>query len=214
MQLAGAETIEHINPGLLIVYEDNSRIHTPVQVQQIADSITEFGFANPLLIDESGVIIAGHGRLLAAQLLKLDTVPCVRLKHLSASQKVAYLIADNQLALNSEWDYTTLFAEVDKLRFADYDISVLGFSTTELERIAEAAATESLAAFSSIEIPEGAFDNPPSTTMSHPETFKLSVVLPASFKEELTAQIKRMREHYSVGSDAEAIRLALSEWQA
>lgn len=111
----------------LIPYVNNSRTHSETQVQQVAASIKEFGFTNPILIDEAGGIIAGHGRLMAAQLLNLDEVPTIRLEGLTEAQRKAYVIADNQLALNSGWDLDKLKVEVEGLEGLDFDLDLLGF---------------------------------------------------------------------------------------
>ena len=119
--------IEQLKVGDLIPYVNNSRTHSDEQVMQVASSIKEFGFTNPILIDDDGGIIAGHGRLMAAKKLGLDEVPCIRLGHLSEAQRKAYVIADNQLALNSGWDLDTLKLEMDRLGELDFDIELLGF---------------------------------------------------------------------------------------
>ena len=95
---------------------------------QICSSIREFGFTNPVLIDEDNGIIAGHGRLMAAKKLELKTVPCLVLAGLSEAQKKAYVIADNSIALNSSWDMEKLSLEVDSLRAEDFNVDLLGFS--------------------------------------------------------------------------------------
>ena len=119
--------------GDLIPYVNNSRTHSEAQVQQVAASIKEFGFTNPILLDDDSGIIAGHGRLLAAQKLKLDEVPTITLKGLTEAQRKAYVIADNQLALNSGWDYEALRIEVDRIAELDFDISLLGFDDDFLD---------------------------------------------------------------------------------
>jgi ParB-like chromosome segregation protein Spo0J len=101
-------------------------------VAQIAASIREFGFTNPVLIDADSGIIAGHGRVMAARKLGMDAVPCLRLGHLSDTQKRAYIIADNKLALNSTWDEELLRLELTELHGEEYDMGLLGFSATEL----------------------------------------------------------------------------------
>ena len=111
----------------LIPYVNNSRTHSDEQVNQVASSIKEFGFTNPVLIDEQGGIIAGHGRLLAAKKLDLTEVPCIVLDGLTEAQKKAYIIADNNLALNSSWDIDLLRLEVETLQELKFDISLLGF---------------------------------------------------------------------------------------
>ena len=128
-------SIKYKATGELIPYVNNSRIHSEQQVQQVAASIKEFGFTNPILIDEQEGIIAGHGRLLAAQMLKLDEVPTIMLEGLTEAQRKAYVIADNQLALNAGWDLDSLRLEIDRLGELDFDISLLGFDDGELERI-------------------------------------------------------------------------------
>ena len=119
----------------LIPFVNNSRTHSDEQVQQIAASIKEFGFTNPILLDEEGGIIAGHGRLQAARLLGLDEVPTITLAGLDELQKRAYVIADNKLALNAGWDAELLQLEIQNLQDKDFDISLLGFDEKELMQI-------------------------------------------------------------------------------
>lgn len=120
-------------PADLRGYERNARTHSEEQVGQIADSIREFGFTNPILVDETNTIIAGHGRLAAALRLGLDTVPCITLGQLSETQRRAYILADNKLALNAGWDAAMLRAELAELSAADIDLALLGFSPADLQ---------------------------------------------------------------------------------
>lgn len=124
--------IEQIETGKLIPYARNSRTHSEAQVAQIAGSIREFGFTNPVLIDAENGIIAGHGRIMAAQKLGLKDVPCIRLDHLTETQRKAYVIADNKLALNSGWDEEMLSLELSDLRELDFDLGLLGFTEDEV----------------------------------------------------------------------------------
>ena len=117
----------------LVPYARNPRTHSPEQVVQIAASIAEFGFTNPILVDTKAGIIAGHGRLLAAQRLGLKEVPVIVLDHLSETQKRAYVIADNRLALNAGWDEELLSAELAELEREKFDVELTGFSDAELE---------------------------------------------------------------------------------
>lgn len=119
----------------LIPYVNNSRTHDDKQVDQIAASIREFGFTNPILIDENNSIIAGHGRLQAARKLKLTEVPCIVLEGLSEAQKKAYVIADNKLALNAGWDLDLLRVEIEALNELDFDVSLIGFDAEELDAL-------------------------------------------------------------------------------
>ncbi|HEV8043251.1 MAG TPA: site-specific DNA-methyltransferase [Bryobacteraceae bacterium] len=130
----------------LVPYARNPRTHSDAQVEQIAASIAAFGFNNPILVDTSAGIIAGHGRLLAGRKLGLKEVPVIVLDHLSESQKCAYIIADNQLALNAGWDQETLRAELAALDAEDFNLNVVGFEEEELARLLAAQdATEGLA---------------------------------------------------------------------
>lgn len=127
--------IKKVPTGDLIPYAANSRTHSDSQVAQIAASIKEFGFNNPVLIDSENGIIAGHGRVMAAQKLGLDEVPCLVLAHLSDAQKRAYVIADNKLALNAGWDEDALSAEIARLEEDGFDIDLTGFDSEELDEL-------------------------------------------------------------------------------
>lgn len=119
----------------LIPYARNSRTHSDEQVAEIAGSIKAFGFTNPILIDDKDSIIAGHGRLLAAQRLGIKDVPCIRLSHLTEAQKKAYVIADNKLALNAGWDFDMLKIELGDLKADGFDLELTGFSQDELNNL-------------------------------------------------------------------------------
>lgn len=119
----------------LIPYANNSRTHSEAQVAQIAASIREFGWTNPVLIDAGGTIVAGHGRVLAARLLDLKTVPCIRLGHLTPTQVRAYVIADNKLALNAGWDEALLRAELEALKDEGFNSDLTGFTEDEIARL-------------------------------------------------------------------------------
>lgn len=116
----------------LLPYARNARTHSASQVAQIAGSIREFGFCNPVLIDKQGGIIAGHGRVLAAQKLGLTEIPTITLGHLSETQKRAYILADNKLAMNAGWDEEMLKAELEALKDDCFDLSLVGFDDAEL----------------------------------------------------------------------------------
>jgi ParB-like chromosome segregation protein Spo0J len=124
--------IEQVQIADLIPYARNSRTHSDAQVAQIAASIKEFGWTNPVLIDAGGGIIAGHGRVLAARKLGMTDVPCIRLDHLTDTQRRAYVIADNKLALNSGWDDEMLSLELGDLHSEAFDMALLGFDAGEL----------------------------------------------------------------------------------
>lgn len=129
---SGSLEVTYRPVGDLIPYVNNSRLHSDKQVTQVASSIKEFGFTNPILIDEDGGIIAGHGRLMASQKLGMSEVPTITLEGLTEAQKKAYVIADNQLALNADWDVGMLKLELENLVSLSFDIDLIGFSDDEL----------------------------------------------------------------------------------
>lgn len=126
--------VEQRAVSALIPYARNSRTHSDEQVAQIAASIREFGWTNPILVDGDDGIIAGHGRLMAARKLGLDSVPCIVLDQLTDTQKRALVIADNKLALNAGWDEQMLALEIADLAAEDFDLSLMGFSDAELAK--------------------------------------------------------------------------------
>tara|TARA_R110000803_G_scaffold178491_1_gene240903 strand:- start:1872 stop:2417 length:546 start_codon:yes stop_codon:yes gene_type:complete len=130
-----ALAIKYINTEDLIPYVNNSRTHSDEQISQVAASIKEFGFTNPLLIDGDGGIIAGHGRLQAAKKLKLGNVPTITLEGLTDVQRKAYVIADNKLALNASWDDELLALELASLDDIDFDLSIIGFDADEVNEL-------------------------------------------------------------------------------
>ena len=132
--MQGANKIEWQSVEKLIPYAKNARTHSDEQVAQIAGSIKEFGFNNPVLIDKDNSIIAGHGRVMAARKLGMDKVPVVILDHLTESQRKAYILADNRIALNSGWDSSMLSVELQDLK-DDIDLSLLGFDPDELDAL-------------------------------------------------------------------------------
>ena len=128
----------------LIPYINNSRTHSDEQVAQIAASIKEFGWTNPILVDGTNGIIAGHGRLLAARKLGQTEVPVIELAHMTESQKKAYVIADNQLAMNAGWDTSMLTLELSELKEAGFSLDILGFDPKELDKLLEPEQVEGL----------------------------------------------------------------------
>ena len=132
MKTSGTIKTETRAIGALIPFARNSRTHSDEQVAQIAASIREFGWTNPILVDGDNGIIAGHGRLAAARKLGITEVPVVVLDHLTDAQKRALVIADNKLALNAGWDFELLSSEIEGLGSDGFDLSLLGFNEAEL----------------------------------------------------------------------------------
>ena len=127
--------IEYLSPHDLVPYDRNSRTHAAWQIAQIAASIEEFGFVNPILLGGDGVIVAGHGRLAAAQQLDLESVPVIRLAHLSPAQQRALVIADNKIAENAGWDEEMLRIEMFDLNSEGFDLKFTGFDDAEISAL-------------------------------------------------------------------------------
>ena len=135
--VAMAQKIELWDVARLVPYDKNAREHSPEQVAQIAASIIEFGFLNPILVDSKDGIVAGHGRLSAAKELALDVVPVVVLDHLTENQKKAYILVDNKLAENATWNEDLLAEEIIKLNLQDFDLNILGWTEEEIKALQE-----------------------------------------------------------------------------
>lgn len=130
-----ADRVERWSIDRLLPYARNARTHSPAQVDQIAASMREWGWTNPVLVDEAGMIIAGHGRIEAARKLGLTQAPVMVAAGWSEAKKRAYVIADNKLALNAGWNEDLLAAELTDLRELAFDMDLVGFDATELERL-------------------------------------------------------------------------------
>jgi hypothetical protein len=129
--------IEYAPTDGLVPYARNARTHTPAQIRQVAKSIRKFGYINPVIIDENGMIIAGHARVLAAKEIGLARLPVIRIGHLTEAEKRAYILADNRIAENASWDQDLLRVELEYLARIDVDIDVelTGFSTPDIDII-------------------------------------------------------------------------------
>lgn len=149
-------SIELLSISTLKPYPKNARTHSKKQVRQIADSITRFGFTNPVLIDNENTILAGHGRVEAAKLLARHEVPCIRLEYMTPQQKRAYVLADNKLALNAGWDEELLAEELKELLIQDeFTIDITGFSIAEVDHIIEGNPNEETGDPREDALPEG-----------------------------------------------------------
>jgi len=142
--MSEAISIRYVSVADLIPYAANSRTHSDTQVTQIAASIREFGFTNPILVNGEKTIIAGHGRLMAAKKLGLNEVPVISLEHLTKAQQKALVIADNQLALNAGWDIDMLKVEIEGLKLEDFDLDLLGFDDNFLDGLFDKEPSEGL----------------------------------------------------------------------
>lgn len=149
--------LEHVAVSSLSGFAGNPRTHSDTQIAQIAASITEFGWTNPILVDADGTIIAGHGRLEAAKRLDMAEVPVIRLRHLTDGQRSALVVADNQLALTAGWDEVALSALIRELDTQDFDLDLLGFSAQDLDRYLAGVGVET----SGVETDEGSMPEVP-----------------------------------------------------
>lgn len=131
-----------VNVGDLIPYLRNSRKHSDDQILKLCSSIREYGFTTPIIIDEENNVLAGHGRLEAVKKLGWEKVPCVVLKGLTKAQKKAYVIADNKLALDADWDFDTLKLELESLKELDFDLELTGFDEFELDGLLNTTVPE------------------------------------------------------------------------
>lgn len=151
-----ADQVERLPTGGLLPYARNSRTHSDEQVDQIAASIREWGFTNPVIVDEAGMIIAGHARVMAAKRLNLPEVPCVVAKGWSDAKKRAYVITDNKLALNSGWSIDILKGEIEALEQDNFELPLIGFSAAELAGLFPDDVTEG-GAGSASSVPESSY---------------------------------------------------------
>ena len=136
--------IEYHDPNKLVPWANNARTHSRKQLRQIADSIRQFGFTNPVIIDDDNMILAGHGRVEAAKTLGMESVPCLRQDQMTTAEKRAYVIADNKLALNAGWDEELLARELGALYdlALDFDVEITGFSISEIDNLIDGFETE------------------------------------------------------------------------
>ncbi len=188
-----AHKIEQRPVESLVPYARNARTHSDEQVAQIAASIKEFGWTNPILVDGENGIIAGHGRLQAARKLGLKQVPVIELAHLTDTQRRAYILADNKLALNAGWDYKTLAVELDDLAEQEFDVSLIGFAEGELDTIAQTSSSDGLE-----DLNAGGDESRSSSNPDYLKFGKNEVALTAEELESLNEALVQYLEQYGV----------------
>lgn len=204
--------VAELNP-----YENNSRKHSDSQIEQIAKSIDEFGFNNPILLDGESGIIAGHGRFHAALVLGMDKVPTIDLSHLTDLQKRAYIIADNKIALNGEWDVELLGIELDALNAADVDLGLLGFSPDDLQRISDDRDLEAIKRMGDADDDEDEDEpeekaEPTTEGRTGPELFPLSLMLEHVQREVVFAALKKAKKAHDLETSSQAIWAICKEY--
>lgn len=193
MNITKAKNIELLALDALTPYDKNARLHTRSQIEKIAKSIAAFGFNNPILIDSDQGIIAGHGRLEAAKFLGLESVPVIRLDHLSDKERRAYILADNRLADLSQWDEELLGQEVAALQEAALDLDAMGWTEDELEAL--------IAGLDDIEPTED--DLSSISDESEPETKSFRFEFDVTDHAELSEMLDTLRRRYKLDDAAE-----------
>ena len=196
--------IELVAVDSLIPYIRNPRQHSPEQIAQLAASMREFGWVNPVLRDEDQTILAGHGRIMAARKLDWPMAPVMTARGWSEAKKRAYVIADNKLALNATWDIDLLSSEIDSLVAEDFDIDLLGFSEADLSRLED-------------DLTEGKFDQAqhgdqtdtngaaPPAHRADPDQCALTIPMTVSQRETIFEAIQKMKRDEGLDQSSEAL---------
>lgn len=196
--------IELVPVDKLIPYIRNPRQHSPEQIAQLAASMREFGWVNPVLRDEDGTILAGHGRIMAARTLDWPQAPVMTARGWSESKKRAYVIADNKLALNASWDINLLNTEIEALAEDEFDLNLLGFSEEDLSRLADDLMGERFSSGTNQDANDTSA-SPRST--SNPDTVALTIPMTVSQRDTVFEAIQRAKREHTVDQSAEALWL-------
>ncbi|MFO0387582.1 MAG: ParB/Srx family N-terminal domain-containing protein [Flavobacteriales bacterium] len=216
--------IEYRETEKLTPYVRNARTHSERQIQQIAASIQEFGFVNPILVNSQGVIVAGHGRLMAAMSLGMKQVPCVDIGYLSERQWKALMLADNRIALNAGWDFEKLAEELSDLAEADFDLELTGFDEQEIDSLLKDDQALLPDRFQSEMLPtertgrdepgkqEGDLVQMPRTTDDHHSTFEL--VMLHTNKVRLVEVLSAIKEEQNFSKVEEALMFLVEQYGA
>lgn len=190
----------------LIPYCRNPRLHSPEQIRQLAGSMKEFGWTMPVLRGEDNGIVAGHGRVMAAQLLGWPNAPVVTARGWPESKKRAYVIADNKLALNATWDIDLLSTEIEALREEDFDINLLGFSDEDLARMADdLTANQFQAADQSTGAAASPVTNQVTTVRIDADLVALSIPMTPSQRTTILEAVERAKAMFSLQQSGEAL---------
>ena len=193
----------------LIPYARNTRTHTDEQISKIAASIREFGFLNPVIIDGDRNLIAGHGRLLAAQRLGLDNIPAIEATHLTEAQRRAYVIADNRLAEDAGWDRELLRVELTDLKAEGFDLDFTGFNVDEVQFLLGGGESDDEFGDDD-EIPDSDDDPKKIPTKTTDGYVEFTLVMQAEDKQQLTAALRRIQDDHILDTQAEALMVLVS----
>ena len=208
-----AKNIVKKTTSRLIPYERNPKEHPEDQISQIAASITEWGWTVPIIIDQGDNVLAGHGRLYAAQKLGIEEVPCIVAEGWSDEQKRAYVIADNKIQENANWDFNLLAEEINSLSDAGYDLSSMGISETDIELLSKVGSDEEFNFDFNESVNESPSYNeersePKKTTEGYVE---FALVMQEENKIRLMAAIKKVKADNSIESNEDALIIILNK---
>lgn len=195
-------------------YARNPRTHSKDQVVKIARSIKEFGFTNPILVDSEHGIIAGHGRLMAAKSLGMIEVPVIELTHLTPAQRRAYMIADNKLPNEAGWDNQLLYDMLEELKSEQFDVTLTGFSESDLQRLADDLDEQELAGMAGDNVGQDTTANEGGREKTSASTglVPFSAVIEVSQRDQIFSAIKIAKEAHGVESTGEALFIICREW--
>ena len=204
--------VKTVNLDSLTLYEKNANIHPDAQIDQLANSITEWGWTIPILIDENSQIIAGHGRYYAAKKLGMNSAPCITITGWSEEQKRAYVLADNKLAENSKWDDELLKAELSEILSEGYDLKLLGFEQFDFDRLQDGESMDSFYFEESNEELDEA-DNDIAPKKKTDEGFaEFALVMSVENKKQLLDKINYVKKEHEITSTEEAMMIIVSAY--
>lgn len=206
-----AQAVEKRSVQELIPYDRNPKIHSEQQIQQIAESIREWGWTVPVVIDEAGNVLAGHGRLFAAQSIGIEEVPCVVASNWSEQQKKAYIIADNKVQENSSWDFSLLSEEINNLSENGFSLEKLGLSEADVSLLQNLSPDEEFKFdYDDVvaDVGQSVSSEPSKTTDGYVE---FAVVLSEDDKKQLMSQINKVKADHQIESNAEALMIIVNQ---
>jgi hypothetical protein len=200
----------------LTPYEHNANTHPEEQIEQIANSIRQWGWTVPVLIDENGLVIAGHGRIFAARKLELDEIPCIVADQWSEDQKRAYLIADNKLQEGSQWDYSVMAKELRGLMDSGFDIDLTGISDTELQVFSGSESADEFTFDFNPEVISASENDNEISSEDGPRKktdegyVEFALVMQEENKRRLMAKLKSIKDRHGVESNEDAMMILVN----
>jgi ParB-like chromosome segregation protein Spo0J len=205
-----ADHVQRRPVSKLIPYARNARTHSEAQVAQLAASIREYGFTMPVLLDEDGTIIAGHGRVMAARLLGIKEVPTMTAKGWPEAKRRAYVLADNKLAMNSAWDLKLLASELTDLQAMGADLNVIGFSDEDMRRINDDLDLERLRGNAA---PPPTESGPANSSRATGDLVQFSVMMTPEQRHTASQAVKQAMKFYGADNSADGLMAIIHEWE-